>query len=262
MQIASLPEFVLTRDQKSQFLEDGFLVLRGVFSPVEMAMLSIEVDRLLQRHDLIDTKNIRCRWQDHIETKQCVLDAFDPVIDLSPLCDSLAHDPRLLQILSAIYGEPARLFKDKVILKPPGAQGYALHQDYISWPSFPKSFITAAVAIDPSGVDNGCTEVFAGYHKAGYLSPADGDYHSLPSDSVDEINRTYLELEPGDVALFGCFTPHRSGPNRSDRWRRLLYLSYNADSDGGECRDLHYQEFHTWLPRKYAQYGKHDTYFR
>ena len=37
-----------------------------------------------------------------------------------------------------------------------------------------------------------------------------------------------LVLEPGDVAVFGGFTPHRSDPNLSDRWRRQLYLSYNA----------------------------------
>ncbi len=154
------------------------------------------------------------------------------------------------------------LFKDKIILKPPGAKGYDLHQDYIAWPGFPKSFITVAVAIDPSSAANGCTEVFPGYHKAGYLSAADGDYHALPPECVDERKRVYLELEPGDVALFGCFTPHRSTANRSDRWRRLLYFSYNADSDGGDSRTQHYEDFHSWLPKKYAQYGKHDTYFR
>ncbi len=71
-----------------------------------------------------------------------------------------------------------------------------------------------------------------------------------------------LELDPGDVAVFGCFVPHRSGPNRSDRWRRLLYLGYNADSDGGDRRAAHYAEFHAWLKAKYAEYGKAETYFR
>jgi ectoine hydroxylase-related dioxygenase (phytanoyl-CoA dioxygenase family) len=71
-----------------------------------------------------------------------------------------------------------------------------------------------------------------------------------------------LRLEPGDVAFFGCFMPHRSGPNRTNGPRRLLYLSYNADSEGGDQREKHYEEFHAWLKVKYAQYGKHNTYFR
>src|SRR5580700_9112044 len=132
----------LTPIQRQCYREDGFLILRGVFSGAEMAMLSIEVERLLQRIDLIDTRNLRCRWQNHVDTDECKFDAFDPVIDLSPLCDALARDPRLFDILGDIYGEAAHLFKDKIILKPPGAKGYDLHQDYIAWPRFPKSFIT------------------------------------------------------------------------------------------------------------------------
>ena len=66
----------------------------------------------------------------------------------------------------------------------------------------------------------------------------------------------------GDVALFGCFMPHRSSPNRSGDWRRLLYLSYNADHDGGDRREAHYREFHAWLRVKYAEYGKTDVWFR
>ena len=253
---------VLKPAQSRQYREDGFLVVRGLFSPAEMAVASMEAERLLGRDDLKDTNNIRCRWQNHVGTGECLFETFDPVADISPLLGQLARDPRLVGLLSALYGEPVHLFKDKLIFKPPGAKGYDLHQDFIAWPGFPESFVTAAVAIDPCGKDNGATEVFPGYHTRGCLSPRDGDYHPLPAGTVDESSGVFLELEPGDVAVFGCFVPHRSAPNRSDRWRRLLYLSYNADSDGGDRRDAHYAEFHTWLKKKYAEYGKHDTYFR
>ena len=84
----------------------------------------------------------------------------------------------------------------------------------------------------------------------------------MPREAVDEAKATPLILEPGDVAIFGCFTPHGSAPNRSQHWRRQLYLSYNAFSDGGHRRDRHYQEFHVWLRKKYADYGKHCVYFK
>ncbi len=54
---------------------------------------------------------------------------------------------------------------------------------------------------------------------------------------------------------------HRSGPNRSDRWRRQLYLSYNKFSEGGHQRPQHYREFRDWLRTKYAEHGKTETYF-
>lgn len=70
-----------------------------------------------------------------------------------------------------------------------------------------------------------------------------------------------LELEPGNIAVFTGFTPHRSGPNTSDRWRRQLFLSYNKLSDGGEQRDKHYAEFHQRWRARLATQGVIDLYF-
>ena len=244
-----------------KYHDDGFLIVRGVIPAFEMEMLSVEAKRVFGRKDLIDSRNIRCRWQNHFETGECRFDTFDPIIDLSPTFDRIARDPRILEIVGALYGEPASLFKDKLIYKPPGATGYGLHQDFIAWPSFPRSFVTVLVPLDPSSDENGATEVFPGYHKQGCLSAEDGDYHQLPLSSIDESLGVRLCLKPGDIAVFHGMAPHRSAPNKSNTGRRQLYLSYNALSDGGEQREAHYQEFHVWLKKKYAEYGKHETYF-
>jgi len=248
--------------QASRYSAEGYLVVRQVFSTEQIAELEAEADRLRQRTDLIDTNNVRCRWQDDVNTGECRFDCFDPVIDLSAVCERTARDRRLLDIVGALYGEPACLFKDKLIFKAPGMPGYNLHQDYISWNSFPTSFLTVIVAIDAAHADNGATEVFPGYHRNGALSPRDGMYHQLRDDAVDLSRGVVLDLAPGDIAIFGGYTPHRSGPNRSPQWRRLLYLSYNALSDGGEQRDRHYAEFRTWLQDRYAEHGKTSTFFR
>lgn len=248
--------------QVRQYRSDGFLTVRGVFSPDEIAALETEAARLMQRTELMDTNNIRCRWQDDAVTGECRFDCFDPVIDLSPLCGSIARDPRIVSALSALYGEPACLFKDKLIFKPPNALGYKLHQDYIAWKSFPRSFTTVIVAIDPSDRDSGGTEVFPGYHQRGCLMPEDGHYHDLPESTVDVSKGVVLAMNAGDIAMFSGYTPHRSGPNRSLHSRRLLYLSYNAMSDGGEQREQHYAEFAEWLQERYAEYGRTNTFFR
>ncbi|HWE04873.1 MAG TPA: phytanoyl-CoA dioxygenase family protein [Tepidisphaeraceae bacterium] len=252
----------LSDEQRLQYEQDGFLIVRDFFSPSEIAAAAGEADALLRRTELIHTDNLRCRWTTDSRDQACVFETFDPVIDLAPACGRLATDSRLLGAVGVLYGEEACLFKDKLIFKPPGAKGYNLHQDYISWPSFPKTFMTVIVPIDPSTQGNGCTEVFAGYHHNGNLSANDGEYHELPIGSVEPSRAVKLELEPGDVVFFGGFTPHRSAPNSSDGYRRQLYLSYNAISDGGHQRDAHYKEFLEWLRKKYADYGKGSTYFR
>jgi ectoine hydroxylase-related dioxygenase (phytanoyl-CoA dioxygenase family) len=246
----------------SQYRAEGYVVVRQVFSAGQIAELDAEALRLRERADLIDVDNIRCRWQNDVNTGECRFDCFDPVIDLSPACERAARDPRLLDCVGTLYGEPACLFKDKLIFKSPGTPGYKLHQDYISWESFPTSFLTVILAIDASDAHNGATEVFPRYHHQGCLSPRDGMYHQMSEDAVDLSTGVVLDLAPGDIAIFSGYTPHRSGANHSTRWRRLLYLSYNAFSDGGEQRDRHYAEFHAWLRDRYAEYGKTLTFFR
>ena len=248
--------------QAAEYHRDGFTVLRGVFGAGEIAELDVEARGLLDRTDLMDPDNIRCRWQNCVKTGECRFDCFDPVIDLAPACARVARDPRLLGLVGALYGETAHLFKDKLIFKPAGALGYALHQDFISWPSFPRSFLTVIVAIDPSDAENGATEVFPGYHDQGCLTAEDGMYHEIPADQIDLSRGVMLTLEPGDVAAFSGFTPHRSAPNQSIQSRRLLYLSYNSHSDGGDRREAHYREFGAWLKDRYAEYGKTNTFFR
>ena len=117
--------------------------------------------------------------------------------------------------------------------------------------------MTVILAIDPTDAGNGATEVFPGYHRSGLPL---GEGRRLPRVAAVTTSTcreaSCLDLQPGDLAIFSGFTPHRSAPNSSDRWRRQLYLSYNAGRDGGDQRQAHYRQFHQWLKEKYAAYGK------
>ena len=253
---------MLDENRREEYARDGFLVLRGFFDPGVVAEVAAEAERLAVREDIIHDGNLRCRWQTVMESGETKLEALDPVVDLAPAIGRLARDERLLATLASLFGGPARLFKDKLIYKPPGLPGQSTHQDYIAWPTFPKSFTTVLVAIDPATTENGCLYCYAGQHRRGCLSPMDGDFHDLPSALFDEATRIDLVLAPGDIAIFGGFLPHGSGPNRSSSFRRHLYLSYNAAADGGDRRDRHYAEFHAWLRRRYAEYGVSESFFR
>ncbi|WP_417385850.1 phytanoyl-CoA dioxygenase family protein [Gimesia sp.] len=252
----------LQRDEHERWQRDGYLIMRHFFAPDEMQILSEEAWKLTYQRDLIDKMNLRCRFQQTHDDADCLWETFDPVIDLSPLINQVAFDHRLMNLLHDLYGEPACLFKDKLIFKQPGTKGYELHQDWISWPGFPRSFLTVLIPLDAASIENGCTEVFPGYHQEGSLAPEDGEYHSLQAGIVEEDKAVPLVMEPGDIAVFDGFTPHRSAPNLSQDWRRQLYLSYNALSDGGDQRAAHYEEFRVYLERRYAEFGLNETYFR
>jgi hypothetical protein len=253
----------LNENQLLAWRNDGFLILPHFFPVSQIAAAAAEADVLPERHrTLIDVHNLRTRFLPNVVKGGEQFECFDPVIDLSLECHRLALDPHLLAVIGALYGEEACLFKDKLVYKPPGVKGYDLHQDYTPWASFPRSFLTVLIPLDPVDRENGCTEVFPGYHKNGMLAPLGKPSYPLPADAVDESRAVPLILNPGDIAVFDGFTPHRSAPNFSARWRRHFFPSYNKLSEGGHQRPQHYAEFRDWLKRRYEERGKTGLYYQ
>lgn len=253
----------LAAQELAHYRRLGFVVRRGVFAAAEMAEFAAESERLLgECRGLIDRRNLRCRYMPRVDSGEPLFEVFDPVNDLSPTFARLSADPRLLAIVESIYGEPASLFKEKLIYKPPGALGYELHQDIPrQWAGFPRSFLTVLVPIDEATEANGCTEVFSGYHHE-FIAAENSATYMLPADAVDASRGVKLLLTPGDVAVFHGLTPHRSSPNRSAQSRRAFYVSYNARSEGGDQRAKHYAEFHDKMKSRLSEADRKATYFR
>jgi hypothetical protein len=247
---------------REAFERDGYVVLRGLFSRQEIDAVAAETDALLSREDLKSNTNLRVRWQYHFETGAPIFELFDPVTDIAPRCDALMRDRRLMDAVEELHGDRVHPIKDKLIYKAPGSGGYPLHQDYIAWPTFPKSFTTAVVAIDGADEANGCIYVYPGAHARGNLSEPDGNFHILPDSTVENSPKVALALAPGDAAIFGAFMPHRSDVNKSSLSRRHLLFSYNRDSDGGDCRRVHYDDFHHYLRSIYSAMGLGDMFFK
>jgi hypothetical protein len=230
----------LTPVERAEFERSGYLRLAGRFAFGEVEAWRAECDRLLGLSDRIHPDNLR------VEMAGGRVWKFDPLVDISPVFAALARDPRITAPLASLYGGRApMLFKDKLIYKPPGSHGNGLHQDWNWWQGFPTSLITVTIAIDGGTRENGCTEVFAG-HDRGFLT-APGRLEYLTPEVVDLDSVRHFESEPGDFALFHCFTPHRAGENRSSAARRQLFLTY-GDSADGDLYQAHYR--HMWDYRK------------
>ncbi|MEY4173994.1 MAG: hypothetical protein RI900_1159, partial [Actinomycetota bacterium] len=67
----------------------------------------------------------------------------------------------MLQTATALLGEPAVLYKEKVNYKLAGGAGYSPHQDAPAYP-FIDSHVSCMVAIDAADEHNGCLEVVSG----------------------------------------------------------------------------------------------------
>ena len=141
----------------------------------------------------------------------------------------------VIEVASALLGQPAVLYKEKVNYKLPGGAGYSPHQDAPAYPMI-SEHVSAMIPVDDAGLTNGCLEVVSGCYD-----------EVLPMDErgcIDAATVARLEWEPvplaaGQTLWFHSRTPHRSAPNLSDQPRRALYPTYNAASEG-DLRDAYY----------------------
>ncbi len=144
----------------------------------------------------------------------------------------------LVETAGALLGEPAVLYKEKVNYKLPGGAGYAPHQDAPAY-RFVDVHVSCMVAVDDATVGNGCLEVVSGHHHELLATDDTGCVHP---DVVAELRWDPVEVRAGQTLWFHSRTPHRSGPNRSDRPRRALYPTYNAASEGDLRSDYYAQK--------------------
>jgi ectoine hydroxylase-related dioxygenase (phytanoyl-CoA dioxygenase family) len=228
--------------QVAMYQQEGFVLLKAVFSTEEINAMDHEVDRLLAL-DLVDPDNGRTpfrfgaeRWPERI----------DPVVDCSELFARLVADPRLTEPLQCLFNDQVHLFKDKLVLKAPGVDGYELHQDWAwGWQNLcPANLIcSVSIQIDGADQDNGGLELFSGSHHKLLTPPGKAmNMGEAGLDLLDPGSAVQVDTQPGDVLIFHALTPHRSGPNRSQRWRRSLYLSVNA-AKAGDLRQEYYRDY-------------------
>jgi ectoine hydroxylase-related dioxygenase (phytanoyl-CoA dioxygenase family) len=237
------------------YQRDGFAVVRGVFSPWEVAELQAAFNRIYAE-GLKHPKSFR-----HGNTFYRISD--DPRLGrilrlmqwpsyFEPVLNRFRLDPRMHDILAPLIGDDLKQIINQLHWKPPGAASveFGFHQDIrfrrprTAYRDPASSYIQTGIAVDPHRSDNGAMIVIPGSHRLGELHFAhDGaimnrvlSEDDLRRVGIDPSKTVALELDPGDVALWHLFLVHGSGPNMSAVDRRLYINGYvtAANCDRGE----------------------------
>lgn len=143
----------------------------------------------------------------------------------------------MLDIASALLGEPAVLYKEKINYKLAGGAGYSPHQDAPAYP-FVDVHVSCMVAVDDASLGNGCLEVVTG--RCAEVLPVD-ERGCIRADIVSTLAWAPVPIHAGETLWFHSRTPHRSGANLSGTPRRALYPTYNARRLG-DVRDDYYRQ--------------------
>lgn len=269
----------LTPANLSSWLEDGFLLIRGFLAPSEV----FDVQRWASDIEAWPQPSppLTCHTLAHEivdgELRVCRVENFTPTHGgLAGIAERLAGAAAELLEASAaasaggghgVAPAPARLFKEKLNIKPPGGRGYGAHYDGPSAASvgLATRFVTAQVAVDAQTVLNGCLQLCS--PRAAWpcvrtvVEPTSDDpdrggrIGAIPDDVSDALEWTPIECEPGDILFFDHWTPHWSSPNRDTTPRRTLYMLFNSAAEGDFMRD-YYARMHdarvAWAEKKRA----------
>lgn len=226
----------LTSAQIEQYHQDGYLILRGFFSPTEISKLyhiAIE-DNAISKHaiNVNDSTGKRSKlslW-------------YKPGDDAYGL---LTRGKSLVDAVDKVLAGDAAVchFHSKLMQKEPQVGGaWEWHQDYGYWYKneflLPDQMMSVMVAITEANRANGCLQVIRGSHKMGRVEHGfSGEQVGAAARYVELALRTmelvYVELEPGDVLLFHSNLLHRSDANLSDRPRWSMISCYNRASNIG-----------------------------
>ena len=243
----------------SAYRAEGWLHLPHAFDANDVREWQDECERLGRTSGLFDPRNLRT----HVMGSEVrSRDRIDPVIDMSPVFAALVSDPRVVRPVAKVLGDEPTLFKDKLILKPPGARGYDCHQDFAYWQSFgipPGALVTVVVAIDAASPENGGLEVFPGQHMALLCPPGSTD--DVDAADLDPPIGVIPVLEPGDLLLLHSLMPHRSATNNSPNRRRQLFVTYSARSYGDLYRSYYERQRSKRLEALPRDQRRH-SYFR
>jgi phytanoyl-CoA hydroxylase len=221
---------MVTPTQKQSFDENGYLVLRELFSPAEAQAFSDHyMDLRQQGQKPGDFSGVDLTSSDSLKR-------FPRMIHMhrwdQPSLDWLL-DRRIARSLTDLMGTEPYAVQTMLYFKPPLARGQALHQDQYYLRVQPGTCIAAWLALDTCDEENGCLQVVPGSQSWPLLCTVKADTTQSFTDITVPIPAGTpvhaMLMQPGDVLFFNGQVVHGSGPNHSTtRFRRSLIGHYIA----------------------------------
>jgi ectoine hydroxylase-related dioxygenase (phytanoyl-CoA dioxygenase family) len=261
---------------RRQYEQTDYFILRNVVDANELESL-LEASQMFEQEPRpTDT------WLNYMEPSPNgseMLCRTENFADAHPSFTNLTMPGgKLLELASFVLNEPVVLFKERFIWKFFGGGHHPAHQDGLAWegladagsevdlskrkhmaaeqdPNWHKSpvsrMVNVVLALEPNTAERGGV-----YIVPGNWLHANGSYVRAPQEEDGTITQEYQEavewvpvdLNPGDVIVFGVAVPHRGGPNMVEGTsRKNIYLTYNAERLGN-FRETYYRLYRQNFP--------------
>lgn len=222
---------VLTEQQECQWKNDGYLILKGVFSEEEIEKLTTVVDRMDEEHRKQPLSN---GSQNESDVKPYAgLNKLN-IIEDSDIFIELIDHPATFPIVLDLLGPFIQLSMSQAMIRPPNPKNkgfaHALHPD-------------GGQAMQRIRVDNDSLplQIKIQYFLTPLATPESGNFTVVPgshhrpfpaaqlgnAESPHNTEAVQLCVEAGDAAVFPHALWHGAASNRSSYARKTLIYCYN-----------------------------------
>ena len=223
---------VLTDEQLASFQRDGFLIVKGLFTPEQIAELR---DTFTTAGEMGEVPGL---WSPN-KASADPLDHYprmmhphkQPQLPIGPLSMKFALDQKVGAILAELMNDEPIMAQTMYYYKPAGSRGQSLHQDNFYLRVRPGTCMAAWLAVDRCDQDNGALVVVPGTHNDAIACPQKADekiFWSTDHVPTPEGKSEQLCLmEAGDMLFFNGSIIHGSYPNTTqNRFRRSFITHY------------------------------------
>lgn len=245
-------ESLLTDEVRTQFHEDGYIIVDSLLSPEEAGLL-----RKIARLDSGLTSERSSRNDGEGGSVDLVLRNELPD---DSIYGAIIRQQPLVELMEHLLEDEVYHYHHKMILKEPRVGGaWTWHQDYGYWYSngclFP-DMASCMIAVDRATRVNGCLQVLKGSHKMGRVDHVKrgeqtGAEEERIEAAVDCLDLVHVELTPGSAVIFHGNTLHRSDQNLSDdpRWAFICCYNTRHNNPWKESKHPRYSPLERW-PRQ------------
>jgi hypothetical protein len=224
----------ISNEQREQYRNEGYMVLPGVIPGEMLNMLREECSYYLGYYDsLMDAKGAQTDNLSHRGKRYFINNRYR----LSNRLWQFLFSDLMAQVAEATVGPDAYLFHEQWVVK--GAeQGmkFSWHQDsgYVKWynpTTEHKPYVTCWCTLDDVSEENGTVYLLP--HSRGGTKKTVIDH--IKEDGTNDLIG-YTGDDPGDavvvpsgsIVAFDSFVFHRSGPNKTERMRRIYLPQYGS----------------------------------
>ena len=237
---------------KSTYDTQGYLVVEDVFEENDLIHMRGMIDRVVHDPDGAPKGVSISREGDTVADKDSAAAGNTDVRGISFMVrfdqkfQTFARNPRLLELVRGLIGPRVKVFRDQMLLKPPGGQAKPLHQDQSYFRVLPEdALVTAWIALDDATLENGCMCYVPGSHKHGiYETTTDPDrpVHHVPDTRGINLQDPVSCPVPAGSVIFhhGCVL-HNSEVNKTDTWRKAVIFHFSTAEARSEKEPLNQQ---------------------